>query len=419
LAALCTTPTDSSGWHQLPNYSLSPHCLPARDNVGVKAGGAAMSVLQPEAGIWYGVCWITVIIRLISRRLHLGSWKRLQLDDYLIVLTMATDTVLTVIMHKIVVTNSNLIPPGDDVASYTEEEIQSRVLGSKLVLVSEQMQLVTIWLVKACLLIMYNRMTLVLPYHKIVVCTCVYVAVTFVVMETLYFGVWCRPFPQYFAVPPNSKQCSAATNHLITNAVFNISSDLIILSIPLPLLFKVRLPKKNKTILLVIFLIGAFTIVAAALNKFYSFTNPFGSEWTIWYLRESYTAILCANLPLTYPLIQRIFGLRNWNSHTYTGRRPYGSVTHPQSSGPTRAYWPEPRQSRIPKSFHDVFRRTETEEDMNGGLGKQRDHLDPVFITSAIEMERTRSNRTLGPESHSSWQSVEEGNESPKPYHAV
>lgn len=94
-------------------------------------------------------------------------------------------------------------------------------------------------------------------------------------MELLYFAVWCRPFHEYWAVPPNSSkmplmtylltlmssgQCSAATNHLITNAVFNISSDLIIISIPMPLLFKVRLPMKNKVILFVIFIIGAFTV---------------------------------------------------------------------------------------------------------------------------------------------------------------
>ncbi|KAF7675283.1 nucleotide-binding domain-containing protein [Alternaria burnsii] len=141
-------------------------------------------------------------------------------------------------MHQIAKTSSNLIPPGDDVSQYSKAEIKMRVYGSKLVLVVEQMQLLTIWLVKACLLIMYNRMTLVLPQHKIVVATSIYVAVAFVVMEVLYLGVWCRPFNQYWAVPPNSKQCSAATNHLITNAVFNISSDLIILSIPMPLLFK-------------------------------------------------------------------------------------------------------------------------------------------------------------------------------------
>ncbi|CAN9102342.1 unnamed protein product [Alternaria alternata] len=107
-------------------------------------------------------------------------------------------------MHQIAKTSSNLIPPGDDVSQYSKAEIKMRVYGSKLVLVVEQMQLLTIWLVKACLLIMYNRMTLVLPQHKIVVATSIYVAVAFVVMEVLYLGVWCRPFNQYWAVPPNS-----------------------------------------------------------------------------------------------------------------------------------------------------------------------------------------------------------------------
>lgn len=38
-------------------------------------------------------------------------------------------------------------------------------------------------------------------------------------------------------------QCNAATNHLITNAVFNISSDIMMLCIPLPLLITSRLPR--------------------------------------------------------------------------------------------------------------------------------------------------------------------------------
>jgi hypothetical protein len=51
-----------------------------------------MSVLEPEAGIFYGVCWIIVILRLASRRLHRGAWKRLQLDDYLILVAMVRHT---------------------------------------------------------------------------------------------------------------------------------------------------------------------------------------------------------------------------------------------------------------------------------------------------------------------------------------
>jgi hypothetical protein len=107
----------------------------------------------------------------------------LQLDDYLILLAMvrqsqyiktnqrlcliqATDTVLVIVMHKIVVTSSNLIPPDENVNQYDQAEIHRRIYGSKLVLVVEQMQILTTWLVKACLLIMYYRMTYVNPSFR-------------------------------------------------------------------------------------------------------------------------------------------------------------------------------------------------------------------------------------------------------------
>ncbi|KAF2488307.1 hypothetical protein BU16DRAFT_230397 [Lophium mytilinum] len=292
-----------------------------------------MTILEPESAIWYTLCWLVVIARIWSRIIHYGSWKKLRVDDYLVLLAMVTDTLLMAFMHIVLVTSSNLIAPGDDISSFTPEEIRSRIYGSKLVLVVEQMQIITVWLIKACLLIMYNRMTMLLPQHIIVKVVAGYVAVGFVLMEILYFGVWCRPFDQYWAVPTNSTQCSAATNHLITNAVLNISSDLMIIAIPMPLLFKVKIPAQKKAILGGVFLIGTFTIVAAALNKYYSFTHPFAPDWTIWYLRESYTAILCANLPLTWQLLQRIFNLRNWSSNSYPSNAYGPSTTIPRSHG--------------------------------------------------------------------------------------
>ena len=68
-------------------------------------------------------------------------------------------TILMAVIHIIVHTSSNLIEPGDDVTKFSQAEIEARIYGSKLVLVVEQMQCCTIWLVKACLLIMYFRMT--------------------------------------------------------------------------------------------------------------------------------------------------------------------------------------------------------------------------------------------------------------------
>lgn len=88
----------------------------------------------------------------------------------------------------------------------------------------------------------------------------VYAGVGFLMMEILYYGVWCRPFNQYWAVPPDNTQCSAATNHLITNAVLNISSDLMIIMIPMPVLLQAQLPIKKKAILCGVFALGTFTV---------------------------------------------------------------------------------------------------------------------------------------------------------------
>ncbi|KAG8626589.1 hypothetical protein KVT40_005534 [Elsinoe batatas] len=116
----------------------------------------------------------------------------------------------------------------------------------------------------------------------------------------LYFEVWCRPFSQYWAVPAQNHQCSAATNHLITYTVFNLSTDVACLKIAICAIFSV----------------GAFSMLAAILNKYYSFTNPFGVRWTEWYCHESSTNMLVANLPFVYTLLRRVFNLKSLDSTT-------------------------------------------------------------------------------------------------------
>lgn len=175
-------------------------------------------------------------------------------------------------------TSSNLLPPGFDVNSLTPADRAERIFGSKLILVVEQTQCVTvsrrlpsstrlwtlmrrtqIWGAKICLILLYHRLTQLRWENVGIKILGAYVIITFIVMEVLYFGVWCRPFYEYWvcsiryarhvfdadrlqAVPTNSIQCDAATNHLITNATFNLSSDLIMLTIGLPMFLRMKLP---------------------------------------------------------------------------------------------------------------------------------------------------------------------------------
>ncbi|KAH7121927.1 hypothetical protein B0J13DRAFT_532055 [Dactylonectria estremocensis] len=274
-----------------------------------------MTAFIAEIWTWYALTWMIVIARTISRYMLLGSIKKLQVEDYLMFLAMMSNTVLMVGMSIISHTSSNLIDPADK-TELTAENIQERILGSKWVLVVEQMQCITIWTTKACLLLMYNRLTMSLKQNLAVKVVAAYVAFGFVLMEILYLGVWCRPFTQYWAVPPDSVQCSAATNHLITNAVLNISSDIMIILIPMPIFLKSQLPTKRKAVLIGVFALGAFTILSAILNKFYSFNEPFGSNWTFWYIRESSTALITANLPYIWTLLRRLFNLKSFAGYS-------------------------------------------------------------------------------------------------------
>ncbi|KAH7062426.1 hypothetical protein B0J12DRAFT_237720 [Macrophomina phaseolina] len=275
-----------------------------------------MSSLQIESWTWYALCVFIVACRLVSRIILQGSVLRLQADDALVIVAMCSYTALIAVINIVAVSSSNLINPAEGDITFTPQVVKRRSYGSKMVVVSEQMQLATIWLVKGCLLIMYARLTTSTKQNIAVKIVAAYVVIGFVLMEILYLGVWCRPFSEYWAVPTNNVQCSAATNHLITNAVLNISSDIFIMAIPMPIFLQARLPIKRKLILCGVFGLGIFSILSAILNKFYSFTEPFGSSWVFWYVRESSTAILTANIPFTWTLLQRTFNIGSFAGST-------------------------------------------------------------------------------------------------------
>ncbi|KAL5332056.1 hypothetical protein ACEPPN_001599 [Leptodophora sp. 'Broadleaf-Isolate-01'] len=256
----------------------------------------------------------------VSRYLQLGSIKNFQPEDYVMVFVFAFYTVLVATMNIVAHLDTNLMLP-EDIPLLTPESIQSRIRGSKFVLVVEQSMIMTQWGCKICLLLLYNKLTFGLKQQLAVKIVGAYVIVSLVIMEILYLGVWCRPFSGYWRVPVENVQCSAAIHHLITNAVFNMTSDIMMLCIPLPLLIASQLPKANKLILCVLFSLGVFVILCAVLNKYYSFAQPFSPMWTFWYIREASTAVYVANMPMCWPLMRRLFKLRAFNGISSGGNR--------------------------------------------------------------------------------------------------
>jgi hypothetical protein len=73
-------------------------------------------------------------------------------------LLQLTFTGVIVSTMQVATNGSNYLPPGA-AELLTEPEIVSAIWGSKMTLILEEFTLTTTWLIKACMLLMYSRLT--------------------------------------------------------------------------------------------------------------------------------------------------------------------------------------------------------------------------------------------------------------------
>lgn len=87
------------------------------------------------------------------------------------------------------------------------------------------------------------------------------------------------------------------------------------LLVAIPLLAQVRVPLKQKLILLLIFGMGIFVIIAAILTKVYCLVPSLISYvYMNWYFREATVAMLVTNLPLVWSLLREVFpAIKSWS----------------------------------------------------------------------------------------------------------
>ncbi|KAF7589529.1 hypothetical protein BBP40_004194 [Aspergillus hancockii] len=250
------------------------------------------------------------------------------MDDYIMSVTFGIYTTLLILINISSQYDTNLFPP-EELSRITANptDVANRIYGSKVVIGLEQCMLLSTWGVKTCLVAMYWKLTQMSRWHLFVKILAGYVFLGFAVIEITYFAVYCRPFSQYWAVPPENPQCATYQHYSITQAVFNLSSDAFMLAIPIPLLKGTQMPMRKKILLISVLGLGVFVMIAAILNKYFNFHSPLTTIYQLWYIREASTAIYVANLMCWWPLLRKIFGkaLTHYNSNSAT---KYGRPSH-------------------------------------------------------------------------------------------
>ncbi|KAJ5204943.1 uncharacterized protein N7498_005822 [Penicillium cinerascens] len=296
------------------------------------------------------------ILRFTARIRRLGI-RHLQTDDYIMCFGLVWYTILCVALNEVASGGgSNLMTPEQE-EHITPAIRDERVRGSKWVFVSEHAFILCVWSCKACMLVIYARITEGLKQRKWINYIAVYVGLGFLATELSLF-LMCRPLTNYWAVPSYDYQCSSYQYYEIVQGCFSISADCFMLLVAIPMLVQVRVPMKQKLILVLLFGMGIFVIVAAVLNKVYCLDPALISYvYMNWYFREATVAILVTNLPLVWSLLRDVFPvLKSWTggSKRGTDRFKSGAWT---SKGGSRPYGPSSQLRSGEFDMHDFPHR--------------------------------------------------------------
>lgn len=283
----------------------------------------------------YAVGMLGVVLRFTARIKRLGI-RNLQADDYVMVFAVVWYTILCVALNEVASGGGSNLMTEEDIKNLTPESHAERVRGSKWVFVSEHAMVLTIWSLKACMLIIYARITDGLRQRRLINYCAIFIALGFVGTELSLF-LTCRPLHNYWAVPTPNYQCSSYQHYEIIQGCFSITADVFMLLVAIPLLVSVRLPLKQKLILVLLFGMGIFVIVAAILTKVYCLVPSLISYvYMNWYFREATVAMLVTNLPLVWSLLRDIFpALKSWTGGSRRQTDRYNSMYGPWSKRST------------------------------------------------------------------------------------
>ena len=142
----------------------------------------------------------------------------------------------------------------------------------------------------------------------------------------IIYGLWtlfssiftCWPVEAYWLAVTGqvTGSCMSKGGVTYSNAALNIATDLVLIVVPAPLLWKLQIPTRQRLILMSLFGMGTFATVVSVvrLHSMYiiDISPPAeqsvqGVAIAIWSCIEINTGIICASIPAMRPLVTKLF----------------------------------------------------------------------------------------------------------------
>jgi len=187
-------------------------------------------------------------------------------------------------------------------------------------------------------------------------------------------------------------------HHMITVTVLNVSSDLMMLCIPVPMIARARLPLRRKIVLCLVFSLGVLTCLVAILNRYFNFTQNNSLVFLIWYNAEMATAVMIANIPFCWPLLRKLFALDSWSNSSDRRAGP-SDIAGSGQPPPTIGTGSKRRRPRDPHTVgFDDMTYFESTEVINGQEANPDYELGEMVQASGKKQRARSSNESDDPE---------------------
>ncbi|KAF1943818.1 hypothetical protein EJ02DRAFT_484486 [Clathrospora elynae] len=230
--------------------------------------------LAIQSLILYAIAISFIFTRIMFRRIMLGSFKKIQTDDWLMIIVLIPFTA------AIALANQNL-------ALQSAKERKFRFL-------LEEVQIITTWLVDACLLILYWR---IIPQEtngwkqKSLIGISAFCCISFFVVQASLLA-WCPPTEAHWNLTPPNSQCITYHGHTAITLAINILNTILIMMVPVPFI-----PTPRRLLLTILLIIGTLVLFTGTIGRSLVLTNPLAPAYLHWYTTEPSLSIIFANLP--------------------------------------------------------------------------------------------------------------------------
>ncbi|KAL4959768.1 uncharacterized protein BDV14DRAFT_184071 [Aspergillus stella-maris] len=273
-----------------------------------------MGNMYAESFALLGLGLLFILVRVYVRWTQVGP-SNFQLDDFLMPLAgivFAIEVTLAYLVGSKYdgLTNSYMTDEQRAALDPSSREYYNRQMGSKIQVAGWSLYTMVLWLIKGSLAVFYSRLTTGLSHLP------TRVRIAYIMLGATYLGVAltivlsCQPMKKFWQINPdpgNICQPARSMVYVLVVMIPNVLTDLYLMSIPLPLLWTVRIGMRRKITLMGLFSGAIFVGVAAVIRAVIVMTSGANGaiEGSKWACRESFVSIVVSNLPIIQPLIRR------------------------------------------------------------------------------------------------------------------